>query len=544
MLNGITTKKIIVENDNSVVVVNKSHNYDAQNFQYYESLLTKLISQDKLICDNYKSDFWKSYDEYSGYTNYIFDILKYKDELKCYLIIKKYYTPCGNSTLQESFNNIKRFILETNYLDINIISDYKERIKDFDNTDLRKAYNIKEFLYFINDSNLSSFLEELMNLKSPKSTLRQIPSYSSLLQFDNIITDFKINASASELNKYYPVLIWWTLSTIIPMRPKDLTILPKNCLLNNNNKFYITIERSKEDDNILKQLEVNKRQQIEITENVYNFLRTYEKLVSFDSERAYFFSYRFLRKHSQLSGSTNNPNILTRHDLARLLKSFLKNVVKLKYNYKVVELSDYMELDIDEIERPKLGDTRHLAFCSLMLQGFNPYTIATLGGHDSMESQLHYCNHLDSFVQSSIYIISKSLMVEIVNNIAPITHDSLKKSNIFKLSSLGDAFYELPKVPGGRCKSTNIPYDCISNECCFCTKHFVYDDNERQYLDMVNKKIESEIQIKLNFLKSVIQRCCKQQQIENTILEEFKTNSNGLKALINQKAIIDTYKLI
>ena len=42
----------------------------------------------------------------------------------------------------------------------------------------------------------------------------------------------------------------------------------------------------------------------------------------------------------------------------------------------------------------------------MMFQGFNMLTIARIGGHSSLDAQMHYFNHLEYFSQSSIQYLS------------------------------------------------------------------------------------------------------------------------------------------
>ncbi|MGR5979261.1 hypothetical protein ACT7DJ_17430 [Bacillus cereus] len=48
-----------------------------------------------------------------------------------------------------------------------------------------------------------------------------------------------------------------------------------------------------------------------------------------------------------------------------------------------------------------------MAFCNMMLQGFNMLSIARIGGHKTLRQQLHYHAHLDHLAESAVHILAK-----------------------------------------------------------------------------------------------------------------------------------------
>lgn len=43
----------------------------------------------------------------------------------------------------------------------------------------------------------------------------------------------------------------------------------------------------------------------------------------------------------------------------------------------------------------------------MRLQGFNPLTIARIGGHKNLNTQQHYYNHLKEYADSYVYALTK-----------------------------------------------------------------------------------------------------------------------------------------
>jgi hypothetical protein len=264
------------------------------------------------------------------------------------------------------------------------------------------------------------------------------------------------------------------------------------------------------------------QQRFLITEEIYNLLKEYEELVMQDRERKTFFSYRFYKLcylgNRDSSGHKKlDPDCFNRGGLDKMLKIFEKKVIDEIYNYKVIEKTN-ATLDLNELD-----------------------TISVLGGHDSLDAQLHYSSNSETLVESSIQILSQSLLENINIHSGKISNSNFSKKNVFIWSSLGDEFYDLPKVPGGRCRSKNIPYECHVSECMYCIDHFVFDDKDRQLLYAENRKLEREIRLKLKFIEKVF-KSTNYGHIDGSLDEELKSNANSLSTLVKQKALVEAYK--
>lgn len=90
------------------------------------------------------------------------------------------------------------------------------------------------------------------------------------------------------------------------------------------------------------------------------------------------------------SKTKRNPNIFTSHSFQRILNDFYDNIISSSpYNFTIRALGEDSEHEIrrsrqngivfDFERRLRPNDTRHIAFLSLMIQGFHPVEIARLG---------------------------------------------------------------------------------------------------------------------------------------------------------------------
>ena len=132
-----------------------------------------------------------------------------------------------------------------------------------------------EFLSFIDAAGAREYFEAVISvpqISAQKS--RDLPCYQSILLFDYIINDFIQRTNTQERARYYPVLIWWKISSVIPLRPGEVYQLPKDCIHEKNGKYYIHIERVKNKYK-RKQYSSPSVKDFEIREDVYSIISNY-----------------------------------------------------------------------------------------------------------------------------------------------------------------------------------------------------------------------------------------------------------------------------
>ncbi len=544
-MRGIAVKNICINNSNRIVMSEEYYTFENTSHKLVLNIYKGLKDNNVIINSSYEDDTWQFYDSYHGNIFIKFDTLKYTKELKYYCLILLHFRLLYVSTVQEQIRNVKDGIFWSHNLEIESLYEILNNVNKLDKKQSRVLYYLKDFLLFLNLSNFEDIYNRLPRYHSERN-VRNVAGYYSAIVFDSILRDYMLKTPITENFVYYPLFIWWELSTIIPMRPVTITLLPIDCANEIDGKYYITINRPKTFDKLLKAKDEYAQQTFEISKKVYDLIELYKKKVEHDKTRTYLLSTREHVKHSGQSISRiNNPDIFKRSQLSDLLSKFYREIVTKKYNYKLVEKSHDVP-DVMTIQKMTLGDTRHYAFCSLMLQGVNPYIIAELGGHKDVKTQLHYSTHIDDFINSSINTLADSMAINICNEFDQsnvINADKLSRKNIFNFSRLGDKFYELPMVDGGRCTSENIPYTCLVDDCIFCLDHFVYDPSQSLILDKYTQKINQSLNAKIEFIKIItknVDSVSKSPQVN----EKLKSNSEEIKNLIHQKALIETYRLV
>lgn len=453
--------------------------------------------------------------------------------LKKYVLIKLYLKKNGVYTAKIAYRHIKNMLDETNVFDIDTLSDFKKYISN--NQTVLYLSNCKEFLQYCTCSSACKYYKEIKNFTIAKnSKSREIPDYISILKYDCLIRDFIDTGNIDLRIKYYPILIWWMISTIIPLRPSEFVLLKRNCIYKEKDKCYIHIERVKSRADRKKHT-IPIMTEFQIPETLFEFIGDFIDYANEIDSSGYLVSDSFYKRYLQKVKKRNKDKI-TLNKFNNLFKMFEKEVVKDIYHYEIVALGT-VEKD-RQIEKIRLGDTRHLAFMNMLMQGLNPLYIQRIGGHYTLEEQLSYCNHLDTFTSAKTYVLSKML-----NNKNEVYYRNYSDNVDWGLKQtekelLGAKFYQLPKVKdgAGRCTSTNFPTDCKCEECLFC-EHFIPEKDVAQtYISELKQNNLQNIEIKKELLKKLLKEQFKDEK-------EIGTVSRNLASLINQEMILDAYTL-
>lgn len=453
--------------------------------------------------------------------------------LKKYVLIKLYLKKNGVYTAKIAYRHIKNMLDETNVFYIDTLSDFKKYISN--NQTVLYLSDCKEFLQFCTSKDACEFYSKIKSFsiqRNPKS--REIPDYESILKYDCLIRDFIDTGNIDLRIKYYPILIWWMISTIIPLRPSEFVLIKRNCIYKEKDKCYIHIERVKSRAD-RKKHDVPIMTEFQIPEALFEFISDFIDCANEIDSSDYLVSDSFYKRYLQKVKKRNKDKI-TLQKFNILFKKFEKEVVEDIYHYEIVALGT-VEKD-NQIERIRLGDTRHLAFMNMLMQGLNPLYIQRIGGHYTLEEQLSYCNHLDTFTSAKTYMLSKML-----NNKNEVYYRNYSDNVDWGLKQtekelLGAKFYQLPKVKdgAGRCTSTNFPTDCKCEECLFC-EHFIPEKDVAQtYISELKQNNLQNIEIKKELLKKLLKEQFKDEK-------EIGTVSRNLASLINQEMILDAYTL-
>lgn len=360
------------------------------------------------------------------------------------------------------------------------ISDYEARI-------------CFDYLDFINISSKQIRLinEVIAEIRVAYKKNRDLPNFESVMKFDNLINDFTKNRLKSS-KEYWPLVLWWKLSMVIPMRPIELFTLKEKDFFEENEQYYIHISRclkSDPEDKYSHSIPIVSNYRI--SKKIYDLFQEYIKTVNIKQE-GYIFNTDdnlLIRNIREFKGNSL---------LRNLQKNFYKKVVQGIYHYKIIKKEQKIDLDDNEIEKINYGDTRHFAFLNLIVSGYNPYTIAQLGGHRTLSAQLSYYSGITPFCTSKAYSLVRGIVDLDINNELSISEIRLNEVN--KESQKANI---MRKIEDGYCTSKKFPFECYSSSCAKgkC-KYYIIED-----IEQVNKEIQEvkeEINYKAELLKFLV----------------------------------------
>ena len=205
----------------------------------FEEYKDKNIISDSSFYDTH----WQFSDEYSNvgmqfnfnelsYNKYYKDVFHlsisdFVDYVKTYMMFNmgKFVL----ATLRDTLNDIKRIISCTpeELNSSQLFIGYPNRILDFlsmlpvDNTKDNKMEKFMEQIDIIAEIHNSEF----------STRQRILASFDSYFLFNDILNDYwNLDLDNDTRLFYYPLFLWWQVTAVIPLRPREFILTPRNCL--------------------------------------------------------------------------------------------------------------------------------------------------------------------------------------------------------------------------------------------------------------------------------------------------------------------------
>jgi hypothetical protein len=323
--------------------------------------------------------------------------------------------------------------------------------------------------YYRNDELFEDFEDKFFQIiaddyNNHKSGLdrRALPSMETMFKFNDIIQIFidkPIDDDDHEKKKelkrirerYFPVILWWKITSVIPLRTQEFTLIPKNCLFYKNGKRYITFYRNDIKGGVSSNKGFDhsfeacyKEDECPISEEIAILIGEYLSLVEhYDNqedfnedgnigpiERKFMLSYRSYRSSLKIKTRVgfNDRNFLSKRLLRTLLKDFLVEIVNGEYGIEIIPKSkkfDEQALVGNQLNDIALMDTRHFAIMNLVYMSYEPATIQRMAGHKTLHQSLGYYKHPEVFTNCYILSVAKQMAFK---------KDSVVKNAILDLS--------------------------------------------------------------------------------------------------------------
>ena len=271
---------------------------------------------------------------------------------------------------------------------------------------------------------LFNILDELVDYRhsfnSPDNK-RELASFDSYFLFNDIMNDYW----AGDINNderlfFYPLYLWWQISGVIPLRPREFILTPRKCLEQRNDGWYLTLRRNNlkgsnkkvaykiENDYFTVQYHIPTKLANEIIKYI-DFTKEYE---STELETLFVTDTHY---HQWKQKKHKNSRYFTYINMNCVMRYFFHDVIEGKYGLRIVYDRQIKHLEEGCINYLYLGDTRHLALINIIAEGGTPVIAMMLSGHDNMEMAAHYYSNITSLIECRTYKQYRKVLKGIVS---------------------------------------------------------------------------------------------------------------------------------
>lgn len=411
---------------------------------------------------------------------------------------------------------------------------------------------------------------------------RLLPLYSTMFKFDDIINDFIKYSSRDEREKFFPIILWWKITTLIPLRATEFLVTPINCIGDKDDKgrdvitLYRTIAKGSRTMTLHTFDEKFKEYKFPVTEEIITLINEYKEMVkSYDieenfygdsksgaMERKYLLSsrswFKFMRGGSLAASiyleRSMNREIFTIAQFNGLIKRFMKEVVWEMYNIPVTSKKrlyinsegDYESEFDSSIQMINMMDTRHFAIMNLVHLGYSPSTIQRIIGHDNLSASFAYYDHQEVFADCYVISIAKKKAFnknsESKNAILDMSFESVfgdyqssghRRYNMLKYKKISSKNKIKATFDDGYCiyqKDDMIPCKMLLGNHRRC-KFFIPFKNKLSIIGDELEEVSNELSAEIKTMQYIIKNHKRIKDFEN----KYTACVNKLKALEIQK---------
>ena len=224
-------------------------------------------------------------------------------------------------------------------------------------------------------------IEENRTLDGWRKHPRKLADFRYYLRFGRCVNDFWKTADDTAREYFFPVYLWWTLTSILPLRATEFLLLPRKCIRTQDGKWILTVRRTR--------LKKGRRKV------GYTIDADYE---CHDYEIPGWMASEILTYKENCTENSKHP----RDTL--FVPERKSSLGYLTYDQMRRRRMEFREAATGRADYPvNLGDTRHLAMISLILSGGSPVVCRELAGHESFDISSNYYANLSTVVESIVY---------------------------------------------------------------------------------------------------------------------------------------------
>lgn len=446
----------------------------------------------------------------------------------------------------------------------NIVNDMKMLLKNVFSDDLdtypkyKLPYHITEFLSMLPcvDSDrrdeVINYIEELVdiNFKEYPINRRSLSQFQSYFRFDKLLNEYwGENISTENRLFFYPVYLWWKITGVIPLRPREFLLTPRACLITDvNGKTQIKLRRNKLKGsggkvhyNISQDyVEVLYAIPDSLKEEIERYIDLTEIYEANDLDTLFRTDPHFAKFRQPRH---KNNRFYTYTNLSCCLRLFYYEILSKMLHFQVIKGSGTTEYTLgdNDIEYIYLGDTRHISMINIIAEGGTPTMAMLLAGHANIDISSHYYANLSNMIECRTYMKYKSMLEE--------NSEYILGSNYYPSSKIEqiNTYVELENY--GRCYSIAFANSDISDckkvvgdngEIGYCYNCPYYRKNHMSYFldndDIYKSKIDKELQFFINSLEKYRKNMGFEEEVKSAYMR-LEASSNQYESYYMQKLV-------
>jgi hypothetical protein len=292
------------------------------------------------------------------------------------------------------------------------------------------------------------------------SSRRELADFPAYLDFDAALDAFWESASTSEKVQWFPVWAWWHVTSVLPLRPTEFLLTPRDCIRGEPGSYTLTVRRT-----------ILKKKKGAVTYRVTGDYTTDTYTVPDPLAR----EILWYRAHSEPGPGESeerllgNGKILDYPKMRFLLAEFV---------------SDWLEMPAGAIH---LADTRHLAMIGIIVSGGSPSVCRALAGHETISQSSWYYANISSLINSAVFRYRQS------------GKTAAFLAGPFRLLPEGRPFHTLPE---GRCDAMGVPEgdisECLKNispgshlgECAGCPHFYPFREHQAAVITRCREAVD------------------------------------------------------
>lgn len=473
-------------------------------------------------------------------------------------------------------NELLKMIQESNLIRRSSNNQYKIRkvsnnvmykfITDL--VDFLEFYNRDEFVYFIN------YLSEYKAKIRLKKNYKELPSFKDIITIKQCLDTWYKEAEqnkSEKLLKYFPLVLWWDLTSIIPMRVIEFCHIKRDCFSSKDGNYSITFPRMKYDRIGIHRTEIE-YDTLPIPKKLYDLFQKYLLLSERHGLSSYLISLATYRHYfSYDKESYDEDSLFNYHNFNTTIASFFKEIIHEKYKINITSINKHYQsnyfrrskeglisdLAIGSIDTMiNLGDFRHIAIINMMMQGYDKVEIQRLAGHITEDIQYSYFNHMENWMDIEIQKMEKEFSQYKQKNstfngketsfLHPNTQEYFEnqgKKNYINKNTEEQKQDGFLKLDLGSCMDKTMPcpsFNWKHRGCYFC-KHWSISNQEinkkRNHIASDLNLLYEETRGKIKFIQSLFQlQFDNSQNVNNHTKQDLSSTSKEIQLDIKRIA--------